>query len=102
MIKIFLLIFIFSSFASANNGIIDLGSIEIEGEIRRPLIQYSSTNFTLQNELDYQLTRSFQNFQLGLNLSSNNNRQYLMNLAVQESELENNYQHAYQALKADF
>ncbi len=71
----FFLILFTLNFALAAE-LIDLGTIEIDGEVRRPLIEYTSTDITTKNVLNGLILRSLDEFMQMLRVSTSKKKDY--------------------------
>jgi hypothetical protein len=95
-----LTLFSFTFIASAD--VIDLGSIEIEGEVRRPLINYSSTDFSLQKELNFQLNKQQELFLYGLKNTAQANKNETVQLKINQLKINTDYQTIYRHTERGF
>ncbi|MCK5882815.1 MAG: hypothetical protein KAG61_03940 [Bacteriovoracaceae bacterium] len=80
-----LLIFIFVSVQAHSNDVIDLGSLEVEGEIRRPIIPYTNSKTVVLEMTDMAIISDVEGFMR--DQKSHSRQDYFLSLSEKVEEL---------------
>lgn len=95
-----LIILLLPGFAFAD--IIDLGSIEIDGEVRRPLIEYTGTKLTAQKAMQAALGRSQDQFVSSLAARKVGPNELQINHDINDLKVTRDFKSLYDTMEPNF